>query len=98
MSKGFGGISVTPMQDKFQLSDEEKKKLEHMNDNQDIWFMENEVQRINRDEKILNDFYLAWGDRRLCEILALIRKRRDDIEKDEKYKAYQLAKKSSMGL
>jgi hypothetical protein len=98
MSKGFGGISVTPMQDKFQLSDEEKEKLEHMNDNQDIWFMENEVQRINRDEKILNDFYLDWGDRRLCEILALIRKRRDDIEKDEKYKAYQLAKKSSVGL
>ena len=98
MSKGFGGISVTPMQDKFQLSDEEKKKLEHMNDNQDIWFMEQELQRINKDEKILNDFYLVWGDRRLCEILALIRKRRDDIEKDEKYKAYQLAKKSSVGL
>jgi hypothetical protein len=94
MSKGIGGISVRTVGKPIELTEEQLQKLAKVTFKGTGSFAEfcelkRKIEQINRDEATLKDLYKRYGDRRICELLALIRKRRDDVEKNDTYKKFK---------
>lgn len=86
MSHGIGGISVKILGRPIEMTEEQKRALEDVTFEKtgslaEFYGLKREVEQINRDETTLEDLYKRYGDRRICELFAIIRKRRDDVEK-----------------
>ena len=94
MSHGIGGISVRVIGEPIEMTEEQKRALadvtfERTGSLYEFYEQEREVKQINRDETTLEDLYKRYGDRRICELLAIIRKRRDDIKKGATYQKFK---------
>ena len=94
MSQGIGGISVRVIGEPIEMTEEQKRALEDVTFEKtgslaEFYGLKREVEQINRDETTLEDLYKRYGDRRICELLAIIRKRRDDVEKNATYKKFK---------
>lgn len=94
MSEGIGGISVKTFGRPIEMTEEQKRALEDVTFERigsvaEFYALKREFEQINRDETMLEDLYKRYGDRRICELLAIIRKRRDDVEKNDTYKKFK---------
>lgn len=94
MSHGIGGISVKILGNPIEMTEEQKRALEDVTFERagslaEFYAQEREVKQINKDEAALEDLYKRYGDRRICELLAIIRKRRDDVKQGATYQKYK---------
>lgn len=93
MSKGIGGIQVRSVQDIQRLPKEKQIILETIKENEDLYQMERAVEVMRKDEVILKNLYIAYGNMSVCDIISLIRKRMKEIEGNERYKRRQAVKR-----
>ena len=59
------------------MTEEQKRALEDVTFERtgslaEFYKQNREVEQINRDEAVLEDLYKRYGDRRICELLAII--------------------------
>lgn len=77
---------IKPLKRRFNLSE---KKMEQLNrilqESNKFGELQRELSKILRHEHILEELYTEYGDRRVCEILALIRSKKDSIQNDSEY-------------
>lgn len=94
MSHRIGGISVKILGKPIGMTEEQKRALkdvtfERTGSLAEFYEQKREVNQINKDEAVLEDLYKRYGDRRICELLAIIRKRRDDVKQGATYQKFK---------
>ena len=95
MSKCIVGIQARSVQDIQRLPKEKQIILETLKQNEDLYQMERAVEVMRKDEMILKNLYIAYGNMSVCDIISLIRKRMKEIEWNEIYQRRQIAKKAA---
>ncbi len=93
MSKGIGSIQARSVQGIQRLPREKQIILETLKQNEDLYQMERAMEVMRKDEVILKNLYIAYGNMSICDIISLIRKRMKEIEGNERYKRRQAVKR-----